>query len=113
VTGATAAALRQAAVAAVASEGGAEAAQDLGALLHSISPLNSASPQLAQTQTAPQTSGQLLDKWVDSHLDLNARGWTQTLARNVISALRTWPATNCAYSIAGLLGQNAYCFWAQ
>ena len=89
VTGAAAAALRQAAVAAVASEGGAEAAQDLGALPHSISPLNSASPQLAQTQTAPQTSGQLLDKWVDSHLDLNARGWTQTLARNVISALRT------------------------
>ncbi|MDB3921741.1 flagellar hook-length control protein FliK [Paracoccaceae bacterium] len=89
VAGAAAAALRQAAVAAVASEGGAEAAQDLGALPHSISPLNSASPQLAQTQTAPQTSGQLLDKWVDSHLDLNARGWTQTLARNVISALRT------------------------
>ena len=89
VIGAAAAALRQAAVAAVASEGGAEAAQDLGALPHSISPLNSASPQLAQTQTAPQTSGQLLDKWVDSHLDLNARGWTQTLARNVISALRT------------------------
>ena len=88
VTGA-AAALRQAALAAVASEGGAEAAQDLSALPHSISPLNSASPQLAQTQTAPQTSGQLLDKWVDSHLDLNARGWTQTLARNVISALRT------------------------
>ena len=26
---------------------------------------------------------------MDSHLDLNARGWTQTLARNVISALRT------------------------
>ena len=89
VTGAAAAALRQAALAAVASEGGAEAAQDLSALPHSISPLNSASPQLAQTQTAPQTSGQLLDKWVDSHLDLNARGWTQTLARNVISALRT------------------------
>ncbi len=89
VTGAAAAALRQAALAAVASEGGAEAAQDLRALPHSISPLNSASPQLAQTQTAPQTSGQLLDKWVDSHLDLNARGWTQTLARNVISALRT------------------------
>ena len=89
VIGAAAAALRQAALAAVASEGGAEAAQDLSALPHSISPLNSASPQLAQTQTAPQTSGQLLDKWVDSHLDLNARGWTQTLARNVISALRT------------------------
>ena len=89
VPGAAAAALRQAALAAVASEGGAEAAQDLSALPHSISPLNSASPQLAQTQTAPQTSGQLLDKWVDSHLDLNARGWTQTLARNVISALRT------------------------
>ena len=89
VTGAAAAALRQAALAAVASEGGAEAAQDSSALPHSISPLNSASPQLAQTQTAPQTSGQLLDKWVDSHLDLNARGWTQTLARNVISALRT------------------------
>ena len=89
VTGAAAAALRQAALAAVASEGGAEAAQDLSALPHSISPLNSASPQLAQTQTAPQISGQLLDKWVDSHLDLNARGWTQTLARNVISALRT------------------------
>ena len=89
VTGAAAAALRQAALAAVASEGGAEAAQDLSALPHSISPLNSSSPQLAQTQTAPQTSGQLLDKWVDSHLDLNARGWTQTLARNVISALRT------------------------
>jgi hypothetical protein len=89
VTGAAAAALRQAALAAVASEGGAEAAQDLSALPHSISPLNSASPQLVQTQTAPQTSGQLLDKWVDSHLDLNARGWTQTLARNVISALRT------------------------
>ena len=89
VTGAAAAALRQAALAAVASEGGAEAAQDLSALPHSISSLNSASPQLAQTQTAPQTSGQLLDKWVDSHLDLNARGWTQTLARNVISALRT------------------------
>ena len=89
LTGAAAAALRQAALAAVASEGGAEAAQDLSALPHSISPLNSASPQLAQTQTAPQTSGQLLDKWVDSHLDLNARGWTQTLARNVISALRT------------------------
>ena len=89
VTGAAAAALRQAALAAVASEGGSEAAQDLSALPHSISPLNSASPQLAQTQTAPQTSGQLLDKWVDSHLDLNARGWTQTLARNVISALRT------------------------
>ena len=89
VTGAAAAALRQAALAAVASEGGAEAAQDLSALPHSISPLNSAGPQLAQTQTAPQTSGQLLDKWVDSHLDLNARGWTQTLARNVISALRT------------------------
>ena len=89
VTGAAGAALRQAALAAVASEGGAEAAQDLSALPHSISPLNSASPQLAQTQTAPQTSGQLLDKWVDSHLDLNARGWTQTLARNVISALRT------------------------
>ena len=89
VTGAAAAAQRQAALAAVASEGGAEAAQDLSALPHSISPLNSASPQLAQTQTAPQTSGQLLDKWVDSHLDLNARGWTQTLARNVISALRT------------------------
>ena len=88
VTGA-AAALRQATLAAVVSEGGAEAAQDLSALPHSISPLNSASPQLAQTQTAPQTSGQLLDKWVDSHLDLNARGWTQTLARNVISALRT------------------------
>ena len=88
VTGA-AAALRQAALAAGASEGGAEAGQDLSALPHSISPLNSASPQLAQTQTAPQTSGQLLDKWVDSHLDLNARGWTQTLARNVISALRT------------------------
>jgi flagellar hook-length control protein FliK len=89
VTGAAAAALRQAAVAAVSSEGGSEPAQDLGALPHSISSLNSASPQLAQTQTAPQTSGQLLDKWVDSHLDLNARGWTQTLARNVISALRT------------------------
>ena len=89
VTGAAGAALRQAALAAVASEGGAEAAQDLSALPHSISPLNSASPQLAQTQTASQTSGQLLDKWVDSHLDLNARGWTQTLARNVISALRT------------------------
>ncbi|OAH09031.1 Flagellar hook-length control protein FliK [Rhodobacteraceae bacterium SB2] len=89
VTGAATAALRQAALAVVASEGGAEAAQDLSALPHSISPLNSASPQLAQTQTAPQTSGQLLDKWVDSHLDLNARGWTQTLARNVISALRT------------------------
>ena len=89
VTGAAGAALRQAALAAVASEGGAEAAQDLSALPHSISPLNSGSPQLVQTQTAPQTSGQLLDKWVDSHLDLNARGWTQTLARNVISALRT------------------------
>ncbi|MDB4829582.1 flagellar hook-length control protein FliK [Paracoccaceae bacterium] len=89
VTGAATAALRQAALAVVASEGGAEAAQDLSALPHSISPLNSASPQLAQTQTAPQTSGQLLDKWVDSHLNLNARGWTQTLARNVISALRT------------------------
>jgi hypothetical protein len=89
VTGAAGAALRQAALAAVASEGGAEAAQDLSALPHSIFSLNSASPQLAQTQTAPQTSGQLLDKWVDSHLDLNARGWTQTLARNVISALRT------------------------
>lgn len=89
VTGAAAAALRQAAVAANASEGGADAAQDLGALPHSISPLSSANLQLAQTQTAPQTSGQLLDKWVDSHLDLNARGWTQTLARNVISALRT------------------------
>ena len=88
VTGA-AAALRQAAVVANASEGGADAAQDLGALPHSISPLSSANLQLAQTQTAPQTSGQLLDKWVDSHLDLNARGWTQTLARNVISALRT------------------------
>ena len=88
VTGA-AAGLRQAAVAAIASEGGADAAQDLGALPHSISPLSNANPQLAQTQTAPQTSGQLLDKWVDSHLDLNARGWTQTLARNVISALRT------------------------
>ena len=89
VTGAAAAALRQAAVAANASEGGADAAQDLGALPHSISPLSSTNLQLAQTQTAPQTSGQLLDKWVDSHLDLNARGWTQTLARNVISALRT------------------------
>ena len=89
VTGAAAAALRQAAVAANASEWGADAAQDLGALPHSISPLSSANLQLAQTQTAPQTSGQLLDKWVDSHLDLNARGWTQTLARNVISALRT------------------------
>ncbi len=89
VTGAAAAALHQAAVAANASEGGADAAQDLGALPHSISPLSSANLQLAQTQTAPQTSGQLLDKWVDSHLDLNARGWTQTLARNVISALRT------------------------
>ena len=89
VTGAAAAALRQAAFAANASEGGADAAQDLGALPHSISPLSSANLQLAQTQTAPQTSGQLLDKWVDSHLDLNARGWTQTLARNVISALRT------------------------
>ena len=89
VTGAAAAALRQAALAANASEGGADAAQDLGALPHSISPLSSANLQLAQTQTAPQTSGQLLDKWVDSHLDLNARGWTQTLARNVISALRT------------------------
>ncbi|MGB1790781.1 MAG: flagellar hook-length control protein FliK [Paracoccaceae bacterium] len=89
LTGAAAAALRQAAVAANASEGGADAAQDLGALPHSISPLSNANPQLAQTQTAPQTSGQLLDKWVDSHLDLNARGWTQTLARNVISALRT------------------------
>ena len=89
VTGAAAAALRQAAVAANASEGGADAAKDLGALPHSISPLSSANLQLAQTQTAPQTSGQLLDKWVDSHLDLNARGWTQTLARNVISALRT------------------------
>ena len=89
VTGAAAAALRQAAVAANASEGGADAAQDLGALPHSISPLSSANLQLAQSQTAPQTSGQLLDKWVDSHLDLNARGWTQTLARNVISALRT------------------------
>ena len=89
VTGAAAAALRQAAVPANASEGGADAAQDLGALPHSISPLSSANLQLAQTQTAPQTSGQLLDKWVDSHLDLNARGWTQTLARNVISALRT------------------------
>ena len=88
VTGAAAAALRQAAVAANASEGEANAAQDLGALAHSISPVNSANPQLAQTQTAPQTSGQLLDKWVDSHLDLNARGWTQTLARNVISALK-------------------------
>ena len=88
VTGA-AAGLRQAAVAAIASEGGADAAQDLGALPHSISPLSNANPQLAQTQTAPQTSGQLLDKWVDSHLDLNARGWTQTLARNVISALKT------------------------
>ena len=88
VTGA-AAVLRQTAVAAIASEGGADAAQDLGALPHSISPLSNANPQLAQTQTAPQTSGQLLDKWVDSHLDLNARGWTQTLARNVISALRT------------------------
>ncbi len=89
VTGAAAAALRQAVVAANASEGGADAAQDLGALPHSISPLSSANLQLTQTQTAPQTSGQLLDKWVDSHLDLNARGWTQTLARNVISALRT------------------------
>ncbi len=89
VTGAAAAALRQPAVAANASEGGADAAQDLGALPHSISPLSSANLQLAQTQTAPQNSGQLLDKWVDSHLDLNARGWTQTLARNVISALRT------------------------
>ena len=89
LTGAAAAALRQAAVAANASEGGADAAQDLGALPHSISPLSSANLQLAQTQTAPQNSGQLLDKWVDSHLDLNARGWTQTLARNVISALRT------------------------
>ena len=89
VTGAAAAALRQAAVAANASEGGADAAQDLGALPHSISPLSSANLQLTQTQTAPQNSGQLLDKWVDSHLDLNARGWTQTLARNVISALRT------------------------
>ncbi|MBL6790119.1 MAG: flagellar hook-length control protein FliK [Rhodobacteraceae bacterium] len=89
VTGAATAALRQAAVPANASEGGADAAQDLGALPHSISPLSSANLQLAQTQTAPQTSGQLLDKWVDSHLDLNARGWTQTLARNVISALRT------------------------
>ena len=89
VTGAAAAALRQAAVPANASEGGADAAQDLGALPHSISPLSSANLQLAQSQTAPQTSGQLLDKWVDSHLDLNARGWTQTLARNVISALRT------------------------
>ena len=89
VTGAAAAALRQAAVAANASEGGADAAKDLGALPHSISPLSSANLQLAQTQTAPQTSGQLLDKWVDSHLNLNARGWTQTLARNVISALRT------------------------
>ncbi|WRQ45737.1 flagellar hook-length control protein FliK [Rhodobacterales bacterium FZCC0083] len=88
LTGA-AAALRQAVVAANASEGGADAAQDLGALPHSISPLSSANLQLTQTQTAPQTSGQLLDKWVDSHLDLNARGWTQTLARNVISALRT------------------------
>ena len=89
VTSAAAAALRQAAVAANASEGGTDAAQDLGALPHSISPLSSTNLQLAQTQTAPQTSGQLLDKWVDSHLDLNARGWTQTLARNVISALRT------------------------
>ncbi len=89
VTGVAAAALRQAAVPANASEGGADAAQDLGALPHSISPLSSANLQLAQSQTAPQTSGQLLDKWVDSHLDLNARGWTQTLARNVISALRT------------------------
>ncbi len=89
LTGAAAAALRQPAVAANASEGGADAAQDLGALPHSISPLSSANLQLTQTQTAPQTSGQLLDKWVDSHLDLNARGWTQTLARNVISALRT------------------------
>ena len=89
VTGAAAAALRQAFVPANASEGGADAAQDLGALPHSISPLSSANLQLAQSQTAPQTSGQLLDKWVDSHLDLNARGWTQTLARNVISALRT------------------------
>ena len=89
VTGAAAAALRQAAVAANASEGGADAAKDLGALPHSISPFSSANLQLAQMQTAPQTSGQLLDKWVDSHLDLNARGWTQTLARNVISALRT------------------------
>ncbi len=89
VTGAAAAAPRQAAVAAITSEGGADTSQDLGALPHSISLLNSANPQLAQTQTAPQTSGQLLDKWVESHLDLNARGWTQTLARKVISALKT------------------------
>ena len=86
---AAAAALRQAVVTAVASDGGADAAQDLGTLSHSISNVSNANPQLAQTQTAPQASGQLLDKWVDSHLNLNARGWTQTLARNVISALRT------------------------
>ena len=86
---AAAAAQRQAVVTAVASDGGADAAQDLGTLSHSISTVSNANPQLAQTQTAPQASGQLLDKWVDSHLNLNARGWTQTLARNVISALRT------------------------
>ena len=89
VTDAATVALRQAAVAAITSEGGADTSQDLGALPHSISLLSSANPQLAQTQTATQTSGQLLDKWVDSHLDLNARGWTQTLARKVISALKT------------------------
>ena len=86
---AAAAAQRQAVVTAVASDGGADAAQDLGTLSHSLSTVSNANPQLAQTQTAPQASGQLLDKWVDSHLNLNARGWTQTLARNVISALRT------------------------
>ncbi|MDA8647637.1 flagellar hook-length control protein FliK [Rhodobacteraceae bacterium] len=86
---AAAAAQRQAVVTAVASDGGADAAQDLGTFSHSISTVSNANPQLAQTQTAPQASGQLLDKWVDSHLNLNARGWTQTLARNVISALRT------------------------
>ena len=86
---AASAAQRQAVVTAVASDGGADAAQDLGTLSHSISTVSNANPQLAQTQTAPQASGQLLDKWVDSHLNLNARGWTQTLARNVISALRT------------------------
>ena len=86
---AAAAALRQAVVTAVASDGGADAAQDLGTLSHSISTVSNANPQLAQTQTAAQASGQFLDKWVDSHLNLNARGWTQTLARNVISALRT------------------------
>jgi hypothetical protein len=80
---------RHESVAAVASEGWADGAKDLAAVPRFISSSNSVNPQLPQTQTAPQTSGQLLDKWVDSHLDLNARGWTQTLARNVISALRT------------------------